>query len=220
MYENCAWSYQESGKKVCYPEIFWHSLYQASSPTPFNPLLVIRTSMSWPSYESNIWYMKGCQGSTAAVSQPLPLCFRMVILAFFTHLSKLLSSLSNMCTLLSSKEFPLSFKWRQTAASRPVGFALSWLCFISWSIGLCICHRFGLHIALTMFGECFFIEGKFLTSWVWKTQGRCVRWRLSDTPVMYGTTYLHCFSPLRQSALSNSSSFCVDKDPLWVAASF
>lgn len=116
----------------------------------------------------------------------LSFCFRMVILAIFTHLSNHLSSLSKVCSLLSPQELPLSFKWRQTAASWPQGFSLS-LCFISWCIGLCICLCFGLHIARLMFVSVFFIEGRFL-----KNTGMLCLLNIilkSDTAAVYRMTY-------------------------------
>lgn len=81
------------------------------------------------SYKSIIWVWLVCEWMSGqhdklfwwAMSQPLLLCFEIVIPVFFTHLSNHLSPLSEMCTLPSSKEFPLSFKWRQTALSWPLG---------------------------------------------------------------------------------------------------
>lgn len=85
-------------------------------------------------------------------------------------------------------------------------------CFISWSTGLCICHCFGLHIALLVFDECFYrgqdSEKPRDTVFI-KDQ---TEWHYSH--MRNDLSHLYYFSPLCRSPLSNSSGFCVYKGPL------
>lgn len=137
--------------------------------------------------------MNGC------IEQPLLLCFRFLplLLVFFDHsfFKTPVLSVQNVYSAVL-KGIPLSFKWRQTAASWPVGFALCWTCFTSWYIGLCISRWTAHSSSYDWWVFVFFsTEDKTLTTPNWHSS------HVNDD-----LSHLHCFSLLCQSSLSNSCS--------------